>query len=583
MRRFAARAALALAVALAALAAPATAQQRSMRIEHFDARYEILRSGDVDVTETLRVRFDGEWNGVERILVARVADPDTTIEREPGQGAYRRTTIEVDDATDAAGTPLRTETNRSGENVTVRAWVPGARDATRTVVFRYTIEDGVGFTGRHDEFYWNVTGEQWRVPIDSVDVLVIPPAGAQPDSVLVWAGAGGSRERNAVARVIEGGATATSTASLPPGSGLTIAVRFPRDVVERPGALDRAAAWIALFWPFVLPLFSVGLMWRHWSARGRDPDRLPVAARYEVPDELRPGEVGTMLDERADLRDVTSTMVDLAVRGHLRIDEVDGTRIFGLELGEDYRFVRTPRDDDELLPHERRLLDALFEDGDAVELSDLKNEFYKDLPRIRDAMMDRLVERGYYTRRPDHVRAFYLIGGGVLFVALMFMTGWLASIGTSPAVFLVPALTAAPIALFGWFMPARTLRGARALERVLGFREFLARVDGDRLRRMSVDPHMFERLLPYAMAMGEEKRWANAFEGIYQEPPQWYHGPPGQRFVPSTFVADLGRMTSRAGSAMSSSPGGSSGGGGSGFSGGGSVGGGGGGGGGGGF
>jgi uncharacterized membrane protein len=125
-------------------------------------------------------------------------------------------------------------------------------------------------------------------------------------------------------------------------------------------------------------------------------------------------------------------------------------------------------------------------------------------------------------------------------------------------------------------MPARTEAGARAREAALGFREFLSRVETDRYRRMITSPDLFERYLPHAMAFGVSERWAKAFEGLYQEAPEWYAGGGMQGFRPTAFTSDMVRMNSAAESTLSSSPS-SSGSGGGGSSGGGSGGGGGGG------
>ena len=122
------------------------------------------------------------------------------------------------------------------------------------------------------------------------------------------------------------------------------------------------------------------------------------------------------------------------------------------------------------------------------------------------------------------------------------------------------------ILVFGWFMPSRTVRGTRELEKVLGFQEFLSRVEGDRLGRMVKTPEMFEKFLPYAMALGVEDNWAKAFEDIYTTPPSWYSGPGGvHTFRPSTLTSNLGAMSTAAASTMASAPRSS---GGSGFSGG---------------
>jgi uncharacterized membrane protein len=119
--------------------------------------------------------------------------------------------------------------------------------------------------------------------------------------------------------------------------------------------------------------------------------------------------------------------------------------------------------------------------------------------------------------------------------------------------------------VFARIMPARTVMGARLRERVLGFEEFLQRVESDRYERVVRTPQMFERFLPYAMAFGVERRWARAFRDVYREPPGWYVGTDPMGFNAGTFSSRLSDLSTRAGSAMSSSPRSS---GGSGFSGG---------------
>jgi uncharacterized membrane protein len=143
----------------------------------------------------------------------------------------------------------------------------------------------------------------------------------------------------------------------------------------------------------------------------------------------------------------------------------------------------------------------------------------------------------------------------------------MAALGMQPPAGIVAGILSGLIMLlFGWFMPSRTVRGTRELEKVLGFQEFLSRVEADRIERTVKTPEMFEKYLPFAMALGVEDNWAKAFEGIYTQPPQWYTGPAGvHTFRPSTFTSNLGAMSSQAASVMASAPRSS---GGSGFSGG---------------
>jgi uncharacterized membrane protein len=286
---------------------------------------------------------------------------------------------------------------------------------------------------------------------------------------------------------------------------------------------------------------------------------------------MTPVELGTLVDGQLDMCDITATVVDLAVRGFLRIEETEDERFFGLFSSKDYRFtLRRPRSEwTGLKPHERDLLEPLFTGtGESVELSDLKNKFYKHLPDLKDGLYKGLVAGGFYTARPDHVRLLYIGAGVALAVALAAGSGALMTwFGMQPAAGIVAGiLSGLTVALFGWFMPSRTIRGTRELESVLGFQEFLTRVEADRMERVVKTPEMFESYLPYAMALGVADDWARAFEGIYQQPPDWYVGRGGvHTFRPSMLTSSLGRMSTQAATVMASSPRGS---GGSGFSGG---------------
>jgi len=240
--------------------------------------------------------------------------------------------------------------------------------------------------------------------------------------------------------------------------------------------------------------------------------------------------------------------------------------------------VRAREEWSSLRPHEISLLNGMFGAGggvpDPVEMSDLAHRFYKNLSSIRSGIFRELMKRGYYDRRPDTVMGAW-IGGGFVVGVLGVVGGlWLADALTlSPVTAVLAAVgTALPIVGFGLFMPARTVKGARVLEQVLGFEEFLERVESDRYKRMITSPEMFERFLPYAMAFGVEKKWASAFEDIYREPPDWYRGQWGSGgFRPVYFAHSMGQMSTAASSVMSSGPrsSGGSGFGGGGFSGGG--------------
>lgn len=564
-------------LALAVWTAPLGAQ-RTLAIRRFDAVIQVRRDATIEVTETIVAAFQGSWNGLYRTI---------PIKYRTSQGFNWTLGLDLEGATDAAGRPLRVEASRERHYIKYKIWVPGAEDATRTVVLRYRAANGLRFFEDHDELYWNVTGDEWDVPLEAATARIELPAGTAGLRAIAFNGAYGSTAQDASVEIR--GRTVALAMPHPLGfhEGLTAVVGWNKGVVTEPTAVERAGGLLRSNWPLAIPLPVLLLAFAVWRRRGRDPRRRPIAVQYEPPPGLTPGEAGTLLDNSADMRDVTATLVDLAVRGYLRIEERDDRKLFGLIGSRDYVLHRLepPAGAAALAPHEQRVLDGIFSGhGASVELSRLENEFYTQLPGIRTSIFERLLARGCYRARPDKVRSRWMGGAafaGVLIAGLGVRTAdWFL---LTPVPFVVAGVLVTLILVgFGAIMPARTRIGARTLEQVLGFEEFLRRVESEHYKRVILGkPELFDRYLPYAMAFGVEKKWARAFEGIYTEPPTWYVGSSGgpAHFSASHFSHSLATMSARASSTLSSSPRSS---GGSGFSGG-SSGGGGGGGGGGGF
>ncbi|MBI2403388.1 MAG: DUF2207 domain-containing protein, partial [Gemmatimonadetes bacterium] len=473
-------------------------------------------------------------------------------------------------ATDGEGGALRVESSRERHYIKYKIWVPDAQDATRTVVLRYRAANGLRFFEDHDELYWNITGDEWDVPIEAASARIELPPGATGVRAIAFNGPYGATARDAAVTV--SGTTIEVVMSKPLGfrEGLTAAVGWDKGLVAEPTRTEQAAGFMASNWPLAIPVVVFLGMFGLWYRVGRDPAGLPVTVQYEPPGGLTPAEAGTLIDESVDMRDITATIVHLAVGGYLKIEEQEEKKFLGLLRHREYCFYRldpkegTPK----LPPYELRVLGGLFQHGQrTVRLSDLENEFYVELPAIRSSVFDGLIQRRLYRFRPDRVRSRWAavgVIGGVLIGGFGVVAA--AKLTVSPAAVVVAAiLTMLIVVLFGRIMPARTTLGARLREQILGFEEFLQRVESDRFNRVIKTPEMFERFLPYAMAFGVEKKWAGAFRDIYREPPTWYVGVDPMGFNATTLSSRLSDLSSRAGSTMSSSPRSS---GGSGFSGG---------------
>jgi uncharacterized membrane protein YgcG len=539
-------------------------QAKELKIEKFESQVAVLSDSTVNITETIGVHFIGNgWHGLYR---------DIPVEYVTPQGMNYTLFVTITRVTDGSGHNLKYESSRVRQYLHLKIFVPDADNSEQTINIQYTVSDALRFFEDHDEFYWNITGDQWDVPVGSASANISLPVDAKNIRANVFTGAYRSTAKNAEAEVTGNGVEVRTTTPLGYHEGLTIAVAFDKGAVQEPNALDKLALFLRSNWALFLPIVIFAIMFWLWWTRGRDPRLRPIAAQYEPPEHLTPSEAGTLVDNSADMRDITAAIVDLAVRGFLVIQEQTQEHMMGLWKDKDYTFIlKKPRSEwTALQPHEIALLDGVFDEGavnESVSMSSLHNVFYKSIPIIKSSIFGSLISRGYYLHRPDTVRATY-IGAGLLvgFLAVAFGGAVSANLGMAGAPFILAGiLSGAVICGFGWFMPARTDAGAHALEGVLGFEDFLVHVESDRFNRMVKTPEMFEKFLPFAMALGVEKNWSNAFKNIYTQPPSWYQGGNfGPGFYPYLFVNNLNTMSTQAATTFASAPRSS---GGSGFSG----------------
>ena len=555
-----------------------SASARQLKIQKFSAEIFVQPDSSLDVTENIEANFIGEWHGLYRSIPIEYVTP---------QGFNYTLFVKLESATDASGRALKVESSRERHYLKWKIYVDDATDAVRTITLHYRVTNGLKFFEDHDELYWNVTGDEWDVPIENASAEILLPSGVTGIRALEFTGANGSRAQNAEAITSDNHVKVTMLQPLSFHEGLTVVVGWDKGFVSEPGTGEKINQFLASNWPIFFPIPVFLFMLWLWNTRGRDPRVDPVVVQYAPPEGMTPAEAGTLVDETAAMRDITATIVDLAVRGYLVIEEKEKSQLMGLVSNKEYVFhlKKSPKEWAGLKSHELVLLAGIFSNGlqTDVALSSLQNEFYTKLPSIKNSIFDALMQRGYFLHRPDYVRSAY-VGGGFAMGVVLFMMGNSLSqkTGMAAAPFLIAAiLTAAIIAGFGWYMPARTAEGAKALAGVLGFEDFLSHVEADRMDRMTQTPETFEKFLPFAMALGVEKKWVGAFQNIYSQPPSWYQGGfQGGVFYPIVFINSLDNMTAHASSVMASAPRSS---GGSGFGGGGSSGGGFGGGGGGGF
>jgi uncharacterized membrane protein len=302
--------------------------------------------------------------------------------------------------------------------------------------------------------------------------------------------------------------------------------------------------------------------------KGRDPKgRGTIIPEYDPPDKLTPVLMGSLVDERADMRDITSTLIHLAVRGFIKIIKIPGKKIWIFKTPDDYELIRhepKPGMPRKLSEFESRLLDDIFGNKQHIKLSDLKNKFYKNLQDLKEMVYKKLVEKEYFLKSPEETRTGHVLWGMlIIFVGFAILVAEITVIRTGfTALIMVNGILTL---LFAGVMPQKTAKGKRAYEHILGFKLYLETAEKDRVHFQERE-HLFYKFLPYAMTLGIAKKWSNAFGDVFKKPPEWYSGDGGEFRLP-VFVSNLNKVSSQIQSSFASRPG-SSGGGGSGFSGG---------------
>ena len=555
---------------LGILSSTSAAQSRNWRIADFKDTVSISSDGSALISEKITLVFVGQWHGIHRTIPVEYPGP---------HGTNYTLFVDVKSVTGEDGAKLKYDSSKSGDFRDLKIYIPGAEDATRVVNIDYTVRNSIRSFEDHDEFYWNVTGNDWPVPIDHASAFVTFPDGAAGGlRAQAFTGLYGSAERGATSEVKGADAIFETTNPLSMREGMTVDIFIPKGVLKETSGLTRFFWFIGSNPIIFLPFLTFAVMFGLWHTVGKDPDPgVSVAPLYEPPKGFTPAEVGTLIDDSTDPRDITSTIVDLAVRGYIKIEEkVDTFLVFKKK---DYLFhLLKPREQwgTDLCPHERVMLENVFVGGSETRLSELKNRFYTAIPIIQQDIMAALKTKGMYMLDPGSANGYSIVAVvaiGLLVAGLQYL-GWMNLLNSIPLLIGSGLISAGIWWLFAREMTAKTLAGARTVVAILGFQEFMNRVDADRIKRMP--PDTFEKYLAFAMALGVEQHWAQAFAGLIKDPPNWYVGStPYSGFNPIFFSSSMHSMASDmhqvfvSAPRSSSSGSGFSGGGGGGFSGGG--------------
>lgn len=499
-------------------------------IRSYDISIVASADGSVAVEETIDYDFAGEQRrGILRLLPTRSPYEQTRDRLYPVSDVV---------VTSPTGAPAETQVSTEDDVTTIRVGDEDTEITGRhTYVLSYRI-DAVADTGAdQDRLAFNAVGTGWEVPIDAVEARLAGPAGVSVQDAACATGEEGD-QAPCPAEVTPRGELIAAAQDLEPGEGMTLDARFAA------GTFDLAAPVLAdTFSPAqafrVTPAtagLAVGLLLLLvlpavvGAGRGREQGGggMTPAPQLIPPQDALPGQLGTVVDGHAQRHEVSATLLDLAVRGFLRIEELTGADDEG-DPPTDWRLVRTTAADRTgLRPYEHALLDALFVGGDTVDLSALQSTFTRTQQQLCASMYRDVVELGWFHADPAAIRRrWYTTGAGTLVAGVLLTIG--LAIGTTWALVGLGVVLAGLVLLcLAGRMPRRTAAGARVRRQTEVFRDHLAG-RGSAPSPSTADladsarTDLAVRYLPYAVALGVEQEWEQALRraGV-QSAPDWY-------------------------------------------------------------
>ncbi len=480
-------------VALLLAALSAAAQERVLSF-HSDIR--IAADGELFVTERIEVQ-------VEQREIKRGILRDFPTDYRDRTGARVKVPFKVVAVSRNGNTETwSVQPHANGERIRIGnagVMLPRGRHVYEIT---YRTSRQLGFFADHDELYWNVNGNGWTFAMDriSADVMLPAAVGADKLKLQAYTGSQGEQGRNYKAEARDGGASFHTTRLLGPRQGLSIVVMFPKGLVQQPSFLERLGWWFGdnrSVLPGAIGLVVLLLfLWWRWNLVGRDPRAGPAFPRYDAPKDMGPAGVRYVDKMGFDDRCFASGLLGLGARGYLKVQQA----------GDGFRVERTGKQVD-LLPGEKTLAALLPAAHSNVTLGTTHN------PAVQTVrgMLERELSLQYNGKLFSRNTGSWVTGLVIAIISVVLMAMLDAPL---VAILAFGAVMAVLVIVFARLLPAYSVEGRKLQDAIQGLRQYMSVAEKDDLARMKAPPQTpgeFARLLPYAVALDVETKWADRF------------------------------------------------------------------------
>lgn len=490
------------------------------------------KGNSFDVTESYDIDFTGSFRFGSAVIPMTNLDNISNVSVSENGQALRES------CNQQAGT-FCTENTNDGLSISYYFTRP-INNGSGQFDIGYHVDGALRIYSGGDQLWWiAIPSDHYGFPIENSTITVEMPQGYAPregvDSVETYGVPGTVNVKGTTI-------TATANQAITDNDTFEIRVQYPHNPAAQPpswqGSFDQQRAYDEQTKPLVdLGLIALSLViaiggtlaiYLRWYTKGRDPQIGPVPKFLsEPPDNLSPAIVGTLIDEKADVQDVISILVDLARRGYMVMEETQEAGLFGMGTTSKFTFKRTDKPADDLKPYEKRMLNSLFSLRMERTMDSLRNSFYTVISSLQSDLYKGLLDEGLFTTNPQTTRAMWS-GLGVL---LLVIAGVVFFVGTSAAEDVSTALMLLPFAI-GWVgvvaliagnvMPAKTRKGAEEAAKWRAFYEYLQNLE--KYSDVAEASKHFDDYLPYAVAFGLDRSWVRRFSAVPNVPiPYWYY------------------------------------------------------------
>jgi uncharacterized membrane protein YgcG len=472
--------------------------------------------GRAIVEETIFVDFNKKQRGIIRKIPYKY--------RLDGNSYITKIT-KIDSGTD------QQKVNRSNGNTTIRIGDPKKYiQGKKTYQISYIVEGPYIRSESFDEFYWNITGNEWETSIGKASFNIVLPEGEniRYNDVRYFTGKSNRNDKEATVFTDQNVIYGATNKRLKQGEGLTVAIKLPLGFVknkkifsQKPLREQTKISEESSWWMTIPGLLIVAILGWWKGLRGSKVEYDPIPISYP-PKGLSPAEVGTFIDNIAHDRDIIALIPFWAEMGLIKITRMEN---------DDLMFERLENIQESRPPYEIAFFNKIFEEGDLVMLSKINTNMYQTMSATKRAVKKSLIKDRLYDKRyMKWFRSWWSISIGFLILAVAILCLSLGLIKVGVLTF----LASSTYFILRAFNPPASEEGLALRSKIKGLEAHLKDNDPDVISNMiSADSKYYERLFPYAFALGLEKSWSIRAEKHGSSYPSWYYVDPSINSRPS--------------------------------------------------